>query len=184
VITPLFGYRTTMNVATEPDAEGVTSKVVVASNPAYGFAVGFRTHDEDVVEFRWSRQETRVHVTGPIVVPSSARVTLDQFHMDCSHEFVVDEWASWVRPFLMASVGATRVSGSEIIGGITRFSFGIGTGIRFFPSRQVGFKVQAEWLPIVMTQNVRALCSGGCILRYSADVASQGEVTIGPVFRF
>ena len=183
-VTPLFGYRTTINFTAEPGIEGVAPKVVVASNPAYGIAVGFRAHDEDVVEFRWSRQQTRLRVMGPIVVPSNARVTLDQFHMDCSHEYVVDEWPLWVRPYIMGSVGATRISGTDGFGSITRFSFGIGAGIKVFPSRQLGFKVQAEWLPLVMTQDVRALCSGGCVIHFRAQVASQGEVTIGPVFRF
>jgi len=183
-ITPLFGYRTNMSVTTDPGIEGVTSKIVFRDAPAYGVAVGVRAHDEDVVEFRWSRQQSRLLVVGPIVAPSNERVTLDQFHMDCSHEFVVEEWPLWARPYIMASVGATHISSTELLGSMTRFSFGIGAGIKVFPSRQVGFKVQAEWLPLWITQSVGAVCSGGCVVRFTGQLISQGEVTIGPVFRF
>jgi hypothetical protein len=183
-LTPMLGYRTNMSLTTEPGVDGVTSEIVFRDSPAYGVAVGFRSHDIDVVEFRWSRQDTRMLSVGPIALPPSQRVTINQFHMDCSHEYVVDEWPAWVRPYIMASVGATHISGAESLGSLTRFSFGIGTGIKFFPTRQVGFKVQAEWLPIWITHQTRAFCSGGCIIRFSGQVISQGEVTMGPVFRF
>src|SRR4030095_1200693 len=97
-ITPMFGYRTNMSLTTEPGLEGETSQIVFRDSPAYGVAVGIRSHDEDVVEFCWSRQDTRMLDTAPIVVPSGQRVTINQFHLDCSHEYVVDEWPVWVRP--------------------------------------------------------------------------------------
>jgi hypothetical protein len=184
VLTPLFGYRTSINFTTDPGADGSTSKIAFGSSPAYGLALGVRYHDEDVVEARWARQDTRVHVTGPLVIPSMDRVLFDQFHLDCSHEFVVDEWPLWVRPYLMGSIGATHVSGTASTAGFTRFSFGLGAGIQVFPSRQLGFKMQAEWLPIVVSPKVSAFCSAGCIVHFSGDLGSQGEVTFGPVFRF
>jgi opacity protein-like surface antigen len=171
-VTPLFGYRTNMSFKTDPDADGITSKFVFDASPAYGFAIGFRSHDEDVVEFRWSRQDTR---TGWI---------LNQFHLDCSHEYVVDEWPAWARPYIMASVGATHISNTTNFPVVTRFSFGLGAGIKIFPSPRVGFKVQAEWLPVWITQKAKAFCSGGCVVRFSGQLGSQGEVTAGPVFRF
>ena len=183
-LTPLVGYRTSMSFTTDPGVDGVTSEFVFRNSPAHGFAVGFRSHDEDVVEFRWSRQDTRIGVIGPLVAPGSERVIVNQFHLDCSHEYVLDEWPVWARPYIMASVGATHISSTTNLATVTRFSFGLGAGIKFFPSPRIGFKVQAEWLPLWISQKAKAFCSGGCVVRFSGQLASQGEVTAGPVFRF
>ena len=182
--TPQVGYRSVMNFATEPTVEGTTAKVVLESSPSKALAFGFRLNDEDVVEIRWVRQDTQVRVTGPVVPPFKQRVTLDQFHLDCSHEYIVREWPEWARPYIMASVGATHISSTTNLASATRFSFGLGAGIKIFPSPRFGFKVQAEWLPLWITQKATAVCSGGCLVRFSGQLASQGEVTAGPVFRF
>jgi hypothetical protein len=63
----------------------------------------------------------------------------------------VEDWASWARPFVMGSAGATHVSSSTNIN-FTRFSFGIGGGVRLYASRHLGFKIQAEWLPVLWTR--------------------------------
>jgi hypothetical protein len=182
-LSPLFGYRTNMSFRTEPNPEGVSARVVLDSSPAPAVALGVRYHDEDVVEFRWIRQDTRLRVTGPSIA-SVQRVTLDQFHLDCAHEYVLDEWPQWARPYIMGSVGATHISGGEGFPGFTRFSLGIGTGIKVFPFKKVGFKAQAQWLGLWVDPESKTFCNGGCIIQFSGKLVSQGEVTIGPVFRF
>ena len=173
-----------MSFRTEPDIDGVTPQVRVREGRSIGFAFGVRYNDEDVVEFRWARQDTQMQILGPTVVPFRERVILDQFHLDCSHEYVVDDWPPWARPFILASVGATHISSTASTVGFTRFSFGIGGGIKVFPSRHIGLKLQAQWLPLWIQPEVRAFCRYGCIIHFSGQLASQGEVTIGPVFRF
>jgi hypothetical protein len=53
---------------------------------------------------------------------------------------------------------STHISGSTD-SNFTRFSFGIGGGVRFYPSRHVGFKIQAEWLPALVDPQVQTLFS-------------------------
>jgi hypothetical protein len=84
---------------------------------------------------------------------------------------------------VLASVGATHVSGSTSID-FTRFSFGIGGGIRFYPSRHYGFKIQAEWVPVFADPTVAFICGGGCVVHVGGTASSQGEVLAGPIFRF
>ena len=183
-ITPNVGYRTNINFITEPGVDGVKPRVSLDSGPSRGFAVGVRYNDGDVVEFRWSRQDTYMNVVGPNVPPFRQRVTFDQFHMDCSHEYVVDEWPLWARPFILGSVGVTRVSGTVDSPSFTRFSFGIGGGVKAFPFRRFGLKIQAEWLPLWVNPEVRALCGYGCVIFLSGRLAHQAEISISPVFRF
>ena len=110
-------------------------------------------------------------------------MTLDQFHLVLSREYIVDELRPWARPFVLLSVGATHVSNSAELH-FTRFSFGIGGGVRFYPTRHLGFKIQAEWLPIFVNPQVAFVCGSGCIIHVGSSVSSQGEVVVGPVLRF
>src|SRR5262245_47823582 len=81
--TPHVGYRTSMTFSAEPAVDGPTSKVVLQSGPSMSLGFGFRLNDEDLVEIRWTRQDTQVRVTGPAIAPFRQGVILDQFHLDC-----------------------------------------------------------------------------------------------------
>jgi hypothetical protein len=183
-VSPQVGYRTSMRLLTEPGVEELPFRVSIGSNPSYGIGFGIRYNDEDVVEFRWARQRTDLHIIGPEIGTARSSVILDQFHMDFSHEYVPRDWPVWVRPFIIGSIGATHVSGTASTVGFTRFSFGLGGGVKAFPFQNVGIKLQAQWLPLWVSPEIRAFCRVGCVIHLSGQVASQGEVTIGPVFRF
>lgn len=183
-VTPFAGYRTSISFPLQPQVTGSNPRVIIDQNPSYGVSFGVRLRDElDLVEIRWARQDSHVHSEN--VAPQIPRqhVTLDQFHGDFSHEWILEEWPAWARPFALASVGATYVSSSNNIS-FTRFSFGIGGGVRFYASRHFGFKVQAEWVPVFMDPNVAFVCGGGCIVHVGGTLSSQGEVFAGPVLRF
>jgi hypothetical protein len=184
-LTPLAGYRTNINFTGEPTDEGVTPRVVLDSGPSYGIAFGARLKDEDLIEFRWARQNThlRFFLEDGFLPDFRQAVTVDQFHGDFTHEYIVDDWPTSIRPFIMASVGVTHVNGS-IAGSFTRFSFGLGTGIKFFLNRRFGFRVQGEWLPVVIDPQVLLACGGGCLVRIRGQLSSQGEFAIGPTLRF
>jgi hypothetical protein len=179
-LTPLVGYRTIMSF---PTGHEPSPHLVLAAKPSYGAAVGVRLDEENLIELRWARQDTHVHLEGN--TPSSdEKVVLDQFHGDFTHEYILEEWRHWARPFVMGSVGATHV-GCGTSSSFTRFSFGIGAGVKFYFNRHFGLRMQGEWLPLVVQPEVRSfICGGGCIVHLSARLVSQGEVTVGPMFRF
>jgi len=182
--TPFIGYRTSMSFPVEPHVTGMNPRVVLDSSPSYGVSFGVRLNNEDdLVEIRWARQDSYVHGEDITPQPTRERVILDQFHGDFSHEAVIEDWANWARPFVLASVGATYVSGGTNIK-FTRFSFGIGGGIRFYASRHLGFKIQAEWLPVFVDPHVAFICGSGCIVHVGGTLSSQGEVLVGPILRF
>lgn len=181
--TPFVGYRTSMSFPIEPYVTGTNPRVVLDANPSYGVSFGVRLHEDDLVEVRWARQDSYVHSNDISPPPPRQRVIFDQFHGDFSHEYVVEDWGPWAKPFVMASVGATHVSGNPNIN-FTRFSFGIGGGVRFYATRHFGFKVQAEWLPVFVDPRVAFICGSGCIVHVGGTVSSQGEVLVGPLLRF
>jgi hypothetical protein len=176
--TPFIGYRTSMSFLVEPHVTGVNPRVILDASPSYGVSFGvWLTAENDLVEVRWARQDSYVHTEDITPQAPRQRVILDQFHGDFSHEFLIEDWASWARPFVLASVGGTHVSGSTNIN-FTRFSFGIGGGVRFYASRHLGFKIQAEWLPIFVNPHV------AFIIHVGGTLSSQGEVFAGPILRF
>jgi len=180
-LTPLVGYRTSITFPIGTFEQ--QTNLLLDARPSYGLAVGGRLNELDLIEFRWARQDSDVHVEGG-VPPSSAKVVLDQFHGDFTHEYILDDWPIWARPFVMGSVGATHVSDGGN-SSFTRFSFGLGGGIKVYFARHLGFRMQAEWLPIVVNPEVNSfVCGGGCIVHLSATAVSQGEIVAGPLFRF
>ena len=182
-LSSFLGYRTSMSFPIEPQVTNIGPRVVVEASPSYGFSFGARPREEDLIEVRWARQDTYVRAEQLAFRPPTQRVLVDQFHGDFSHEPFIENWPWWAKPFVLASVGATHVS-SEKNFNFTRFSFGIGTGIRLYLNRRFGFKFQAEWLPVVVNPEVAFVCGAGCIIRVRAIVASQGEAFVGPIFRF
>jgi hypothetical protein len=180
--TAFIGYRTSMSFPVEPHVTGMNPRVVVDASPSYGVSFGMRPRDEDVIEVRWARQDSYIHAEDITPQPARQRMILDQFHGDFSHEPFIEDWPSWAKPFVLASVGATHLSSTN--SNFTRFSFGIGAGIRLYANRHFGFKIQAEWLPVFADPRVVFVCGGGCVIHVGGTVASQGEVFAGPILRF
>ncbi len=181
--TAFMGYHTDMSFPVEPHVTGMNPRVVVDASPSYGVSFGVRPREEDLVEVRWARQDSYLHSEEITSQPVRQRMILDQFHGDFSHEPLVEDWPAWAKPFVLASVGATHVSSSTNLN-FTRFSLGIGGGIRLYASRHFGFKIQAEWLPVFADPQVVFICGGGCIVHVGGTLASQGEVLAGPILRF
>ena len=182
-LTPFIGYRTSMSFPVDPHVSGTNPRVILDASPDYGFSIGFRPREEDVIEMRWARQDSYVHAEDISPVPPRQHVFLDQFHLDCSHEPFIENWPRWAKPFVMASVGGTHASSATDVS-FTRFSFGLGAGIRFYPSRHLGFKIQAEWVPLLADPQVTFACGAGCILHVGGRLSSQGEIFAGPILRF
>ena len=183
--TPFVGYRTIMSFPIEPHVSGTNPRVVIDASPSYGFSLGSRLtgREEDLIEVRWARQDSYLRAEDLTPVPASRRIVLDQFHGDFSHEPWIEEWPSWVRAYVLASVGATHGSASGELS-FTRFSFGLGGGVRFYASRHLGFKIQAEWVPVLISPNVAFVCGAGCVAHVGGAAASQGEAFVGTFLRF
>jgi opacity protein-like surface antigen len=182
-ISPFVGYRSSMTFYTAPDSQpGVKARL--SDGASLGFAAGIRYDETAVIEFRFTRQNTSTTLNGTSVAPSFTTITtrLEQYHADFTREFVFDN-APGVRPFLNASVGATRIS--WLARTDTRFSFGIGGGVKYFPVKWFGLRLQAQWLPIWLNPELKGIaCGGGCVIVLGGRLASQGEVSVGPTFSF
>jgi hypothetical protein len=185
----LGGYRTNINFTgpSDPTATPNTDiqppHAVIDPSPSYGFAFGARIDEENLIEVRWARMKSTMRLEQNFLTVFQQNVTVDQYHGDFTHEYIIDNWPARVRPYIMASVGATHISGS-VTRSFTRVSLGIGAGFKIFFNPNVGFRLQGEWLPIVVDPEVGLVCSGGCLIRIQTQITSQGEFAAGPLFRF
>ncbi len=183
-VTPFIGGRFGGTFEIQPEG---AAEVQASLNDAvsYGVSAGVRFDDFSVIEFRWTRAKSALRFDTGInpLTTSLADVTLNQFHGDFTREFPLEE-VTGLRPFLMASVGATHLGAAS--DGFTRFSFGLGTGLKLFLNSRLGFRVQAQWLPIWVEPEVRSFACGfgGCVAVLSGRLTQQFEVSAGPVFHF
>ena len=83
------------------------------------------------IEFRWTRSTSTLRFDAPLgfVGTSLGDVTLDQFHGDFTREWFIPE-VKGLGSFLTGSVGATHIAAAH--DGFTRFSFGLGAGLKQF----------------------------------------------------
>jgi hypothetical protein len=163
---------------------------------SFGISGGFRFDQEDcancgLIEFRWMRQNSRLTVKqDPLALTPtplgaaafSAPVTLDNYLGDFTREWPLES-AKSVRPFITGTLGVVHISAPAA--GATRFTFGLGGGFKAFPSQHWGFKLQAEYLPIVLHSAVQpVVCVASCVAILTGGLANQFTVSVGPVFRF
>lgn len=183
-ITPFLGYRSAATFSAPADAGEPGVKARLSDGRSMGIAAGFRWEDTAVVEFRFTRQNTATTLSGTTVEPAlrTFSTRLEEYHADFMREFPLEN-APRVRPFLNASVGVTRLSWTSR--SESRFSFGIGGGVKYFPLKWFGIRLQAQWLPIWLNPEVKGLaCGGGCVVSFGGKLADQAEVSLGPIFSF
>ncbi|HXJ86621.1 MAG TPA: hypothetical protein VMS18_07385 [Candidatus Binatia bacterium] len=181
-IMPFVSYRSRMSLAIQPAVPGTNPHTLLDGSPGYGVGLGMRIREDDVIAVKWSRQDSYVDLQDTGVDFPRSRVILNQFHCDFTHEYVFRHRTPWLRPLIVASVGATNLS-TELNSGSTYFSVGLGGGVKFVVSPHLGVRMQAQWLPIFIAHGT-VVCGAGCVANLGGTLGSQAEVAVGPVLRF
>jgi opacity protein-like surface antigen len=154
----------------------------------FGFTFGLYVTPQAEVEFLWNRQPTTLEVrgTGPVL---SGDMNVDNYHVNFVYNFGDEE--TMVRPFVFAGLGATSYGDAAFptrtVPGVTKFSWGLGAGVKAFANRNVGFKGTVRWNPTyIKTDEAGWWCDPywGCYVVGDADYANQFEFTGGVVLRF
>jgi hypothetical protein len=185
-VTPLFGFRGSEPIPLSYETPGSeqTGDVKLAPGASFAVAAGIRYDTLNVIEFRWTRQSTEMTNARQSTArpPFEIGARLDQYHGDFTREYELEEHRL-IRPFIIGSVGATRLT--TPLSSFTRMSFGLGGGVKVFPTSRFGIRMQAQWLPLWLNPKVEGfVCGGGCIVVLGGRLAHQAEVSIGPVFSF
>ena len=183
-VQPFAGYKFGGGADVAGNALGI-SRINVESSLAYGVTATFNPAENLGLEFLWNRQSTNASgsYSGGGTYPTKVGVTLDQFHGDFL--FSLAGHGSKVEPFVLVGVGATDMHGAG--NSTTRFSFGVGGGVKYFVSKHIGFRAQARYTPTYLySTNGGVWCNwwGYCWVVPNDHFLQQGDVTGGIVFRF
>ena len=194
-ITPLVGARFGGTIELE-QAGMPNASAHLTDSISYGVAGGYRFAGEEeghsLIEFRWMRQNTHLALKQDPLVPTPfgangansfrPAITLDHFLADFTYEYHLED-APKVQPFVTFGLGAALMSAPAA--SATRFMFGIGGGVKVFPSPHWGVRFEVEYLPIVMHGEIQSIvCTGGCVVALNGGVMNQFQVSVGPAFRF
>jgi hypothetical protein len=178
-ITPFGGYRIGGSVgevgtAEVVDDDGGPSLGVVVDVVFGGLADGLK------VEGVFSRERTDLAVRGSIFDPPGAvPVEVDQILVGGIQD--LDDGR--VRPFLSGLLGITRyaVPGDTEV----RFSIGVGAGVKFYATRNLGVRLDARGYMTVIDLGGSGICGGvGCAIRFNVSPAFQGDFTAGVLVAF
>jgi len=186
-VTPFIGARLGGTFNIQPDG-AVPVEATLKDAKSYGFSAGVRFDDFSLVEFRWTQAASELRFGAPFAFlgTSVGEVTLNQFHADFTQEWVVPE-VKGLRTFLTGSAGVTHLGAPQ--GEFTRFSFGLGGGLKQFLGSRLAIRAEAHWLPIVVEPSVEGFACGtvqfgGCLVILQGELVQQFQLSIGPVVRF
>ena len=149
--------------------------------PSLGLALNVPLSNGLQIEGLFTRQRARVLVPAPYPRPSASwPITVDHWQAGGLQEYDHGR----LRPFLTGTLGLTRFAAtgdSEI-----RFTAGAGGGVKVFPTRHVGVRLDGRVFATFVDADARVgVCSsGGCLLSFHADILWQADFTAGVVFRF
>jgi hypothetical protein len=177
-VTPFGGYRVGGSIA---EVEG---RVVADDDggPSVGVVVDvvFGSPTDGLkVEGVFSRERARLKLRGGFFDPPTyAWVTVDQILVGGVRDLADGR----VRPFLSGLLGLTRYAApgdTEV-----RFAVGMGAGVKFFATRNIGLRLDARGYMTVISLSGSTVCAGGCVIRFSVNPAFQGDFTAGLIVAF
>lgn len=182
-VQPFFGGRFGGGFDVDAPVPGGfrVAEVDFESGPVYGFTAGVFVTQMVQLEFLLSRQQTGIEVDG--VKISDASHT--QYHGNVLFHFGDDD--SKVRPYVLFGLGASTVSPDlPSARNVTKFSFGLGGGVKTYFTDNVGLRFQARLAPTYVTDQPAIFCDvfGFCWAVNAAVYSYQTEATMGVSFRF
>jgi len=154
---------------------------------SWGARLGFNLTPNVEIGGLFNLQSTDLEASG--VVNISVPQTIYNYHGYFAYNFG-DTDAS-VRPYLLGGLGATQYGSLQTaageIGGETQFSTTWAAGLKLFPGRSFGIRLEGRWTPTyIKTDPEGYWCDPywGCFTVGEAEYANQYELSGGIILRF
>ena len=181
-LAPYGGYRFGGTFA-----EAVNGTTIeLDDSESFGLIFNARHSPVTQWEVLYAHQETSAETTGIDVGNAELDLGIDYLHGGGTYLFD----GTWVRPFLSATVGMTRIDvQSAGFDDDAFFSFSMGLGIQLRPTERLGLRLEARGFGTVVDSDTDLFCRTGpdenvCAVRIDGDVMWQMEAIAGVVFRF
>ena len=174
-VAALGGYTTSGGL--EHDALTVED-LKLAGSFTWGASAGFFFSPRFGVEASWVRVGSGVELSAAGATQETFDVTIDQLQGSFVYQFGGAD-AQW-RPFVCAGAGAA-IFGSTDIEGETKLALNLGAGLKWLPSKRLGARLQARYVPTYMNDGSSDFCDP---FGFCQDWLHQFELTAGVVVRF
>ena len=177
-VTPFYGFQ----FGGEFENAETGERYDLDSGPCAGGMVDIMLSDITQFEFYFSRQETELESEG--LFPSEAFFDLDvdYYHIGGTLLISQDQW----QPFVVGTLGATHLSPEpSSIGSLTRFSLGLGGGVRYFPTKHLGLYLAGRGLfTFIDSESSIVIESGSTTVRIFSDGLWQAQLQAGLILHF
>lgn len=174
-LTPFTGYQFGGEV--EDFTTGATLELKETSN--FGFILGIGEEGSGTqTEVYFSRQKTEIEGSGAFSAASLFDLDVDYYHIGGSA--IVNETEN-LQPFIAASIGATHFRPEASgVSSETKFSLGIGGGVKYFVSDRVGLRAEGRAMGTFIDHEAAAFCAGGnCLVVGGSEMLWQFNGIVG-----
>lgn len=180
-IAPFFGGKCCGRILS---SSNTVDYFKIKSSEDFGVLFNYSLWDNFQTEFMWNRQPTTIiqHNVTPFGsnFTTVGNTNIDIYQIGILYEFRSTE--ARIKPFLAGGLGWTHFGDfSSQTGVSTRFSYNLGGGVKYFPARHFGLRLDIRYLATrtIPQQSVQ----NGFLVTTSAH-AKQGEANVGLIFRF
>jgi opacity protein-like surface antigen len=154
---------------------------------SWGARLGFNLSPHVEMGFLFNLQSTDLEASG--VISRSVPQTVYNYHGYFAYNFGDTDAA--VRPYVLGGLGATQYGSLDTalgqVGGETQFSTTWAAGLKMFPSKNFGIRLEGRWTPTyIKTDPEGYWCDPywGCYTVGDAEYANQFELSGGIILRF
>jgi opacity protein-like surface antigen len=154
---------------------------------SWGARLGFNLSPNVELGFLFNSQSTDLEASGLVNVSVPQKIY--NYHGYFAYNFG-DTDAS-VRPYILGGLGATQFGSLDTaigqIGGETKFSSTWALGLKMFPSKNFGIRLEGRWTPTYIKSDAAGYwCDPywGCYTVADAQYANQFELSGGITLRF
>ena len=196
-VSGLAGYTLSDGVSSEVTVRGGDGNLYNRIDPkdsfGWGITLGYFFTEQSELEFLYSQQPSTLQVSGT-ATRDIGDFSIKTYHGAYSYNF--GEADSRTRPFIFIGAGATSYPGVSFtavngqqreIGGNTKFSGTAGIGVKAYPGKNVGVRIQARWTPTYIKSDSDGYwCDPywGCYATGNSQYSNQFELTGGISLRF
>ena len=181
-VTPFAGYR----VGGTFEDELSEASLDLDDAGGYGLILNMRESPNTEWELGYSHQSTNVDTEG--VSMNGSKLDLDIDYLQFGGTYIGPH--ELARPFLVATVGLAHFDpDAGALDSETYFAFSIGGGLKLWPARRFGLRLEGRFYGTVLDSESKIFCASnsegsGCLISTKADVRWQWEMMLGAIMRF
>ena len=172
----LLGY--TPSVALDRRAPELT-QLDIRGGFTWGLQAGHLFTPRWGAELLWMQQGSALRLTTEDGAANVFTMTIQQLHGNVLYHFGNRDVK--LRPFVFGGMGATFFSATDLESE-TKFSFGLGGGVKYFPWKSIGARASFRYLPTMLNDDETvAFCDP---FGFCQGSLNQIEFAVGAVVRF